>query len=42
MDSAIQNRLLQTGDWDRLKAILAIKLTENGWSDDIKHRCKGT
>jgi len=34
-------QLIKSGERDRLKALLREKLTECGWRDDIKQRCRG-
>ncbi len=34
-------QLIQSGERERLKALLREKLTECGWRDDIKQRCRG-
>ncbi|KAF9458081.1 hypothetical protein BDZ94DRAFT_1174335 [Collybia nuda] len=36
----LQRRLVESGEWDRIKFTLGSKLTEIGWSDDVRHRSK--
>ncbi|KAF9068518.1 hypothetical protein BDP27DRAFT_816575 [Rhodocollybia butyracea] len=34
----IRLRLVESGEWDRMKAVIGPKLNESGWVDDIKHK----
>jgi len=34
-------QLIRSGERERLKQLLRDKLTECGWRDDIKQRCRG-
>ncbi|KAE9409419.1 hypothetical protein BT96DRAFT_1012971 [Gymnopus androsaceus JB14] len=34
----IKLRLIESGEWDRMKATIGPKLNESGWLDDIKHK----
>ncbi|KAF8530128.1 transcription factor e(y)2-domain-containing protein [Hysterangium stoloniferum] len=36
----VHRRLVQTGEWDRILGVLAQKLNETGWMDDMRHRGK--
>ncbi|KII84716.1 hypothetical protein PLICRDRAFT_57244 [Plicaturopsis crispa FD-325 SS-3] len=36
----IQRRLVESGDWDRIQRLLAQKLNESGWTDDLRHQSK--
>ncbi|KAJ7186736.1 transcription factor e(y)2-domain-containing protein [Mycena filopes] len=36
----LQQRLLESGEWDRIKFILASKLNDSGWTDDMRNRSK--
>ncbi|KAF8582390.1 hypothetical protein K439DRAFT_1413322 [Ramaria rubella] len=36
----VHRRLVQTGEWDRILALLALKLNESGWVDELRHRGK--
>jgi len=36
----VQRRLVQSGEWDSVQALLAFKLNESGWTDDLRHRTK--
>ncbi|KAF8521133.1 transcription factor e(y)2-domain-containing protein [Gautieria morchelliformis] len=38
----VHGRLVQTGEWDRILALLAQKLNESGWIDDLRHKGKET
>ncbi|WWD00223.1 transcription and mRNA export factor SUS1 [Kwoniella sp. B9012] len=37
---AIRQRLMETGDWDRIQKLLRNQLEENGWVDDLKDLAK--
>ena len=39
---ALENRLKESGEKDKLKAYLEDKLIECGWKDDLAKRCRGT
>ncbi|KAJ3807203.1 MAG: hypothetical protein NXY57DRAFT_961686 [Lentinula lateritia] len=34
----IRLRLVESGEWERMKATISPKLNESGWLDDIKHK----
>ncbi|KAI0076626.1 hypothetical protein K474DRAFT_1662648 [Panus rudis PR-1116 ss-1] len=36
----IQRRLVESGEWDRIMRVLALKLNEAGWIDDLHHHAK--
>jgi len=36
----VHQRLVQSGEWDRISMSLMQKLNENGWIDDMRHRGK--
>mmetsp|Transcript_32879 Transcript_32879/g.104899 ORF Transcript_32879/g.104899 Transcript_32879/m.104899 type:complete len:86 (-) Transcript_32879:282-539(-) len=36
----IMQRLIETGEKDRLKELLRQKLIDSGWRDDLKEYCK--
>ncbi|KIM43344.1 hypothetical protein M413DRAFT_444172 [Hebeloma cylindrosporum] len=36
----IRRRLIETGEWDQIRAVMSAKLNESGWSDDVHHRSK--
>ncbi|KAF8228699.1 hypothetical protein L208DRAFT_1290330 [Tricholoma matsutake] len=36
----VLRRLVESGEWDRIKSTLSSKLNETGWSDDMKNRTK--
>ncbi|WWC87247.1 transcription and mRNA export factor SUS1 [Kwoniella dendrophila CBS 6074] len=38
--NAIRQRLMETGDWDRIQKLLRVQLEENGWVDDLKDLAK--
>ncbi|WVN88799.1 transcription and mRNA export factor SUS1 [Cryptococcus depauperatus CBS 7841] len=38
--NAIRQRLLETGDWDRIRKLLQAHLEESGWVDDLKDLAK--
>ncbi|WVW78820.1 transcription and mRNA export factor SUS1 [Kwoniella bestiolae CBS 10118] len=38
--NAIRQRLMETGDWDRIQKLLQNQLEENGWVDDLKDLAK--
>eukprot|EP00741_Cyanophora_paradoxa_P007881 tig00001224_g7625.t1 len=40
MRATINAKLMETGEKDRLKELLATKLTECGWRDEMKSYCK--
>ncbi|KAJ6617904.1 transcription factor e(y)2-domain-containing protein [Mycena sp. CBHHK59/15] len=40
LQAQLQKRLLESGEWDRIKFILASKLNESGWTDDMRSRSK--
>jgi len=42
LQAQLQQRLLESGEWDRIKFILASRLNDSGWMDDIHNRSKET
>ncbi|KAJ7280370.1 transcription factor e(y)2-domain-containing protein [Mycena rebaudengoi] len=40
LQAQLQQRLLESGEWDRIKFILASKLNESGWTDEMRNRSK--
>ncbi|KAG6816899.1 hypothetical protein H0H87_001852 [Tephrocybe sp. NHM501043] len=38
--SQLQQRLVDSGEWERIRFVLASKLNEAGWSDDLRHLSK--
>ncbi|KAH7923592.1 hypothetical protein BV22DRAFT_1068506 [Leucogyrophana mollusca] len=36
----VHKRLVESGEWDRIHHLLASKLSESGWTDDLRHRTK--
>ncbi|KAF9474499.1 hypothetical protein BDN70DRAFT_884754 [Pholiota conissans] len=36
----IRRRLIETGEWEQIRAIMAAKLNESGWCDDVHHKSK--
>ncbi|KAF9528711.1 transcription factor e(y)2-domain-containing protein [Crepidotus variabilis] len=36
----IRKRMIETGEWNQIRAVLAAKLSETGWTDDLKHKSK--
>jgi hypothetical protein len=39
--SQLVSKLIASGEWYRLKSLLAAKLNENGWLDSQRDRSKG-
>ncbi|EAL21432.1 hypothetical protein CNBD1270 [Cryptococcus deneoformans B-3501A] len=39
--NAIRQRMLETGDWERIQKLLRAHLEESGWVDDLKDLAKG-
>ncbi|KAK9841661.1 hypothetical protein WJX74_009708 [Apatococcus lobatus] len=37
---SVQQRLIRTGEFDRLKQVLEQRLTECGWREDVKQQCR--
>uniref|UniRef100_A0A665TTA0 ENY2 transcription and export complex 2 subunit n=1 Tax=Echeneis naucrates TaxID=173247 RepID=A0A665TTA0_ECHNA len=42
MRAAINQKLIEMGERERLKELLRAKLVECGWRDQLKAHCKGT
>jgi len=40
LQAQLQQRLLESGEWDRIKFVLASKLNDSGWTDDMRNRSK--
>nr|GAT52736.1 enhancer of yellow 2 transcriptional factor-like protein [Mycena chlorophos] len=38
----VHQRLLESGEWDRIRLMLATKLNDSGWTDELHHRSKET
>ncbi|KAH7886640.1 transcription factor e(y)2-domain-containing protein [Phlebopus sp. FC_14] len=38
--SQVHRRMVESGEWDRILRLLAAKLSEHGWSDELCHRAK--
>ncbi|GBE85749.1 hypothetical protein BKA93DRAFT_826494 [Sparassis latifolia] len=36
----LHRRMVESGEWDRLSAVLMRELNEYGWLDDMRHRSK--
>ncbi|KAF5319740.1 hypothetical protein D9619_008876 [Psilocybe cf. subviscida] len=36
----IRKRLIESGEWEQIRAIMSTKLNESGWTDDVHHRSK--
>ncbi|KAI0347388.1 hypothetical protein BDW22DRAFT_1351820 [Trametopsis cervina] len=36
----IHRRMVESGEWDRISTMLAKRLNEAGWVDDLHHRTK--
>ncbi|KAL0948171.1 hypothetical protein HGRIS_010783 [Hohenbuehelia grisea] len=36
----LTKQLIQSGEWDRIRSVLAAKLNENGWVDDVRDQSK--
>uniref|UniRef100_A0A8C4WLI1 ENY2 transcription and export complex 2 subunit n=1 Tax=Gopherus evgoodei TaxID=1825980 RepID=A0A8C4WLI1_9SAUR len=41
MRATINQKLIETGERERLKELLRAKLIECGWKDQLKAHCKG-
>uniref|UniRef100_A0A8C9DYR9 ENY2 factor n=1 Tax=Phocoena sinus TaxID=42100 RepID=A0A8C9DYR9_PHOSS len=39
--AATNQKLIETGERERLKELLRAKLIERGWKDQLKAHCKG-
>lgn len=42
VNSQLLHRLVNSGEWDRIRAVLSSRLNESGWTDQLRHRAKGT
>ncbi|KAJ7730888.1 transcription factor e(y)2-domain-containing protein [Mycena maculata] len=40
LQAQLQQRMLESGEWDRIKFVLASKLNDSGWTDDLRNRSK--
>ncbi|KAK7018592.1 transcription and mRNA export factor SUS1 [Favolaschia claudopus] len=40
LQAQLTQRLLESGEWDRIKFVLAAKLNDSGWTDDMRNRSK--
>ncbi|KAJ7334718.1 transcription factor e(y)2-domain-containing protein [Mycena olivaceomarginata] len=40
LQAQLTQRLLESGEWDRIKFVLASKLNDSGWTDDMRNRSK--
>jgi len=36
----VRRRMIESGEWDQIRAVLNAKLNESGWSDEAHHRSK--
>ncbi|KAF8889001.1 hypothetical protein BD779DRAFT_411981 [Infundibulicybe gibba] len=36
----LHQRLVESGEWDRIKSVLDSKLNDSGWTDDLRHQSK--
>ncbi|KAF8808947.1 hypothetical protein BYT27DRAFT_7188484 [Phlegmacium glaucopus] len=36
----VRRRMIESGEWDQIRAVLSAKLNESGWSDEAHHRSK--
>ncbi|KAF8955894.1 transcription factor e(y)2-domain-containing protein [Flammula alnicola] len=36
----VRKRLIESGEWEQIRAVMCAKLNESGWSDDMHHRSK--
>ncbi|PPQ71172.1 hypothetical protein CVT26_011033 [Gymnopilus dilepis] len=36
----VRRRLVESGEWEQIRAALSAKLNESGWTDDIHHKSK--
>jgi len=36
----VRRRLIESGEWDQIRAVMTAKLNESGWIDDMRHRTK--
>ncbi|KAH9475364.1 Transcription and mRNA export factor SUS1 [Psilocybe cubensis] len=36
----VRRRLIESGEWDQLRAVMHAKLNEAGWCDEIHHKSK--
>ncbi|KAJ6510406.1 hypothetical protein C8R45DRAFT_387806 [Mycena sanguinolenta] len=40
LQAQLTQRLLENGEWDRIKLVLAARLNDSGWTDDLRNRSK--
>ncbi|KAJ7216962.1 hypothetical protein B0H12DRAFT_1153877 [Mycena haematopus] len=40
LQAQLTQRLLESGEWDRMKFVLAARLNDSGWTDDLRNRSK--
>ncbi|WVQ79424.1 hypothetical protein IAT38_001522 [Cryptococcus sp. DSM 104549] len=38
--NAIRQKMMETGDWERIQNLLRARLEESGWVDDLKNQAK--
>jgi len=36
----VRRRLVETGEWEQIRAAMSAKLNESGWTDDVHHKSK--
>jgi len=36
----VRRRLIETGEWDHIRALMGGKLNESGWIDEVHHKSK--
>jgi len=36
----VRRRLVESGEWEQIRAAMNAKLNESGWSDDVHHKSK--
>jgi len=36
----LRKRLIESGEWEQMRAIMFAKLNESGWCDDVRHKSK--
>ncbi|KAJ9109127.1 hypothetical protein QFC21_000455 [Naganishia friedmannii] len=42
MQHRLVNRMVKSGEWQRIQDTLRTKLSESGWTDQVKSHAKGT
>ncbi|KAF8556683.1 hypothetical protein OG21DRAFT_1408597 [Imleria badia] len=36
----LHRRMIESGEWDRIRRLMSSKLSEHGWVDEMRHRAK--